>query len=201
MSVSTVIFDLGGVLVDWNPRYLYRQLFADEAEMERFLATVCTQEWNEQQDAGRPFADAVQLLSERHPEHATLIRAYDERWGEMVSGALADSVRILTELSATDVRLLALTNWSAEKFPIARERFDFLDLFEGIVVSGDEGTRKPFQRIYEVLFERYQVDPADAVFIDDSAPNVDMGRQLGLHALHFRGADTLRADLVAVGLL
>lgn len=202
MSFSTVIFDLGGVLIDWNPRYLYRKLIADEDEMERFLAEVCTQAWNVKQDAGRPFAEAVALLTTKHPHHAELIRAYDERWHEMVGGAIEGTVAILTELARSDTRLLALTNWSAEKFPIARERFgSFLRHFEAIVVSGDENTRKPHRRIYEVLFERHGVAPQSAVFIDDSRANVAMGAELGLKALHFRGAEALRAELVALGLL
>jgi len=201
VSLSTVIFDLGGVLIDWNPRYLYRRLIADEEQMERFLATICTQEWNEQQDAGRPFATAVAVLTEQYPEHASLIQAYDDHWGDMVSGSVAGTVAVLDELAATDVRLLALTNWSAEKFPIARERFEFLNRFEGIVVSGTENTRKPYRDIYDILFERYAVNPETAVFIDDSAANVDMGQQLGLHAIRFHNPDALRAELAALGLL
>jgi len=201
VSIDTVIFDLGGVLVDWNPRYLYRSLLGSDAEVEAFLTTVCTQAWNEKQDAGRPWAEAVAELSARFPQHAGLIAAYDERWGEMVSGAVTGSANILRELVPTGVRLLALTNWSAEKFPIARARFDFLRLFEGIVVSGEEGTRKPHVKLYEILFERFGVTPQAAVFIDDSAANVATGRRLGLRAIQFAGAEALRAELVALRLL
>ena len=201
MSIDTVIFDLGGVLVDWNPRYLYRSLLGSDAEVEAFLTTVCTQAWNEKQDADRPWAEAVAKLSTRFPQHAGLIAAYDERWGEMVSGAVTGSANILRELVPTGVRLLALTNWSAEKFPIARARFDFLRLFEGIVVSGEEGTRKPHVKLYEILFERFGVTPQAAVFIDDSAANVATGRRLGLRAIQFAGAEALRAELVALRLL
>lgn len=201
MSIDTVIFDLGGVLVDWNPRYLYRKLLDSDAEVEEFLTTVCTQTWNEKQDAGRPWAVAVAELTARFPQHAPLIAAYDERWGEMVSGAVTGSVDILRELVPTGVRLLALTNWSAEKFPIARARFDFLQLFEGIVVSGEECARKPHVKIYEILFERFGVTPQTAVFIDDSAANVATGQRLGLRAIQFAGAEALRAELVALRLL
>jgi 2-haloacid dehalogenase len=201
VTPHTVIFDLGGVLVDWDPRYLFRKLIADEDEMESFLTTVCNQDWNEQQDAGRPFAEAVALLTETHPEHAELIRAYDERWGEMVAGAIGGTVTLLEELSTAGVRLLALTNWSAEKFPLARERFDFLARFEGIVVSGEEHTRKPFPRIYEILFERYDVEPRSSLFIDDSQTNVEEGRRLGLQCIRFCGANPLRDALSRLGLL
>lgn len=199
-SITTVIFDLGGVLIDWNPRYLYRKLLADEAQVEWFLANVCTQAWNEEQDSGRPFSEAVALLVDQHPEHEALIRAYDERWNEMVRGPVPGTAAVLDELHAAGVRLLALTNWSAEKFSRAQQ-FEFLGRFEGIVVSGAEGVRKPEPAIYECLFARYDVTPSAAVFIDDSAPNVDMGRRLGLHALQFRGAEPLRAELAALGLL
>lgn len=201
MSFDTVIFDLGGVLVDWNPRYLYRKLLPDEAAVEQFLTTVCTQAWNEKQDAGRPWAEAVAELSARYPQHRELIAAYDRRWGEMVSGAINDSVAILRELVPTGLRLLALTNWSAEKFPIARERFEFLSLFEGIVVSGEENTRKPHPDIYEILFDRFDVAPQTAVFIDDSPANVATARDLGLRAIQFTGGRALRAELVALRLL
>jgi 2-haloacid dehalogenase len=130
-----------------------------------------------------------------------LIRAYDRRWDEMLKGSIEDSVAILRELQSAGVRLLALTNWSAEKFPTALDRFDFLALFEGIVVSGQENTRKPYRQIYELLLARYAVVPDHAVFIDDSLPNVEMAREIGLHAHHFRDASGLRAELVELALL
>ncbi len=202
-ATDAVVFDLGGVLIDWDPRYLYRKLIPDDpARIEWFLATVCTGEWNEEQDAGRPFAEGVALLCRRHPEHEALIRAYDERWPEMLNGAFPQTVAILEGLHRRGRRpLYALTNWSAEKFPVARERFAFLDWFDGIVVSGELGLRKPDPRIFRHLLERFALRPAATVFIDDSARNVEAARALGLDAILFTTAAALRAALAERGLL
>lgn len=198
---DTVIFDLGGVLIDWNPRYLYRELFDDEQAMERFLAEVCHSKWNEQQDAGRPWDEAIRVLSAEFPEHAARIAAYRTRWDEMLRGPIHDSVAILHELRARGVRLYALTNWSNETFPLAFERYAFLHVFEGIVVSGAERMIKPDPAIFHVLLSRYGVHPERAVFIDDAPRNVDAAAKLGMHALHFRDAAALRMELAALGLL
>jgi 2-haloacid dehalogenase len=198
---DTVIFDLGGVLIDWNPRYLYRQLFDDEQAMERFLTEVCHSRWNEQQDAGRPWDEAIRQLSAEFPEHAARIAAYRTRWDEMLSGPIHDSVAILHELRERGLRLYALTNWSNETFPLAFERYTFLHVFEGIVVSGAERMIKPDPAIFHVLLNRYGVDPERAVFIDDAPRNVDAAAKLGMHALHFRDAAALRTELAALGLL
>jgi len=201
-GINTIIFDLGGVLIDWNPRHLYRTIFGDDhAAMEWFLANVCTQEWNLQQDAGRPWREAVAEAQACHPNHAVHIRAYWERWEETLGGAIEGTVALLDELRSKPVRLLALTNWSAETFPIGRQRFPFLDWFEGIVVSGAEKQIKPDRAIYELLLQRYRVDPERAVFIDDSAANVEGARRAGLHAIHFRDPPALRRELAALGLL
>ena len=197
-----VIFDFGGVLVDWNPRYLYRRLFPDDpAGMERFLAEVCTPEWNQRQDAGRPWAEAVAELIARYPEQADLIRAYRERWQETLSGPIDGSVAILGEVRAAGHRILGLTNWSHETFPLARTIFPFFDWFEGIVVSGEEKLIKPDPRLYVRLLERYRVDPARAVFIDDSLKNVEAAVALGIHGIHFRSPSALRDELTALGVL
>ncbi|WP_445143998.1 HAD family hydrolase [Dyella sp. Tek66A03] len=200
-SVDTVIFDLGNVLIAWDPRRLYRQLFDDEAQMEWFLREVCNSAWNEQQDAGRPWTEATALLRSEFPQHADLIDAYHDRWEETLVGAMDESVAILAALKQRGIRLLALTNWSQETFPIARQRFDFLTWFEGIVVSGEERLIKPDQRIYQRLLERYAVDPARALYIDDSARNVAAAEALGMHGLWFRDAGGLRQRLVELGLL
>lgn len=200
-AVDAVVFDLGGVLVDWNPRHLYRRLFgADEDAMEAFLAQVCPVEWNEQQDRGRPWAEAIEEAISRHPDQVEYIHAYRERWGEMLAGALGDSVAVLRELRAAGTRLLALTNWSAETFPIAEQRFDFLQWFEGIVVSGREGMMKPEAAIFRCLVERYRLVPERTVFIDDHPRNVDAAHAFGLQALRFTDAARLRGDLIALGL-
>lgn len=196
-----VLFDLGGVLVDWNPRYLYRQIFADPAAMEEFLGTVCTQAWNEEQDLGRPFAEGVRLLTAQHPHRAAEIRAYDERWHEMLKEPIAESVALLGELRERGAALYALTNWSAEKFPIARARFAFLEWFNGIVVSGEERLKKPDPRIFDLAIRRFRLDPAATLFVDDGAHNVAAAARLGFRAHHFTGAAELRRALVAHRLL
>jgi 2-haloacid dehalogenase len=198
---TTVVFDLGGVLIDWNPRYLYRQLFDDDAAMEAFLAEVATPEWNARQDEGRPWAEAVEMLASEHPEKRDLITAYWQRWQEMLGDAIAPTVKILDELRGTGVRLLALTNWSAETFPITRPRFPFLEWFDGIVVSGELRLAKPDPRIFRRLIEDYELDPAATVFIDDSPANVAAAATLGIIALRFEDAATLRRDLAGLGLL
>lgn len=200
-QIDTVIFDLGNVLIGWDPRRLYRQLIPDEARMEWFLREVCNSEWNEQQDAGRSWAEATALLRERFPEHAELIDAYHLRWEETLVGAMEDSVALLAALRTRGVRLLALTNWSQETFPIARQRFPFLQWFEGIVVSGEERLIKPDPRIYQRLLERYRVEPSTALYIDDSARNVAAAEALGMHGWWFRDADGLRQQLTELKLL
>ena len=200
-SPQAVLFDLGGVLIDWNPRHLYRKIFADEAAMEDFLATVCTQDWNEEQDAGRPFAEGVRLLTERHPHAAAEIAAYHLRWEEMLGGEIAGSVAVLDELRERGVLLFGVTNWSAETFPIARRLFPFLDWFWAILVSGDERLRKPDPRFFALAIERFGLDPAATLFIDDSRRNTEAAAVLGFRTQCFTDAASLRAVLVTQGLL
>ncbi|MBD9631527.1 MULTISPECIES: HAD family hydrolase [Pseudomonadaceae] len=200
-SVDTVVFDLGGVLVDWNPRYLYRKVFdGDEVAMEAFLAQVCNQAWNERQDRGRPWAEAIAEAIALHPAHEPHIRAYRERWDEMLGGALEDTVQVLDELHQSGVRLLALTNWSAETFPVAEERFEFLGKFEAVLVSGQEGWMKPEPEIFQLLIRRYGLAPSRTLFIDDVRKNVEAAQALGLQAIQFASARQLRNDLKAFGL-
>lgn len=201
MRPTTMVFDLGGVLVDWDPRYLYRQLFDDPDEMESFLAEVTTAEWNAHQDAGRPWAEAVELLVAEHPQRRELIEAFHRRWPEMLAGEVPGTVDVLADLRAESVRLVALSNWSAETFPFARERFDFLAWFEGIVISADVGVNKPDPRIFDHLAEQFGIDPAAALFIDDSSANVDAAKALGFRAIRFTDATALRRELVRLGLL
>ena len=200
--VNAVIFDLGGVLIDWNPRYLYRKVFgADTTAMEHFLANICTSDWNEQQDAGRPFADAVRLLSQQHPEHAAHIALYDTRWPEMLAGAIEPTVQLLSALRGRGVPLYALTNWSHEKFPVAKQRFEFLGWFEHILVSGEVRLKKPDRRIFELLLERIGRRAEETLFIDDSPKNVAAARQLGMQAVQFETPAGLEKDLRGLGLL
>jgi 2-haloacid dehalogenase len=203
VSVATkaVVFDLGGVLIEWDPRHLYRKLLADEAAVEEFLATVCTPEWNAEQDRGRPFAEGVAELVERHPEHAAAIAAYHERWPEMVAGDIPGTVEVLAELRAAGVPLYALTNWSAETFAITRGRFEFLEWFDGLLVSGEERVTKPDPAIFQLLLDRFGLDPTATVFVDDSEANVAAARRLGFDAIRFTGHEELRRELVARRLL
>ena len=201
-AFDAVVFDLGGVLIDWNPRYLYRSLFdGDEAAMERFLAEVTTPEWNLQQDAGRTWRRAVQELAAIHPDRRELIAAYDDRWEETLGGPIEATVEILADLRRAGVRLGALTNWSAEKFPIALARYDFLGWFETIVVSGEVGMIKPDRRIFDHLFERTGLQPSRTIFIDDSKANVVAAMDVGMLSIEFTDSAALRRRLEALGLL
>jgi 2-haloacid dehalogenase len=201
MATEAVVFDLGGVLIDWDPRRLYRKLLADEAAVEQFLATITTPEWNAEQDRGRPFAEAVAELVERHPAHAAAIAAYHERWTEMLGGEIPGTVAVLAELRDAGVPLYALSNWSAETFRLTRDRFPFLEWFDGLVVSGEEGVIKPDRRIFELLLERFGLVAAATLFVDDSPANVDAARAVGMDAVRFRDAAALRRDLATRGLL
>jgi 2-haloacid dehalogenase len=197
-----VIFDLGGVLIDWDPRHLYRKLFrGDEAAMEDFLATVCTAEWNRGQDAGRGCADAVRLLQDRHPDRAELIDAYYARFDEMMAGPIVGSVDILAELHRRGTPLYGLSNFSSETYPLALQRFEFLHLLRKVVISGDVKATKPDPRIYQILLGGCAIDPHSAVFVDDVVANIDTARQLGLHGIVFTGADVLRQELAELKLL
>ena len=199
--VAAVTFDLGGVLIDWDPRHLYRTLFPDTASMERFLAEVTTPQWNAAQDAGRPWTEAVEDLTARFPDRRPLIEAYWQRWPETLGGAIDGTVEVLADLRERGVRLLALSNWSAETFPIARERYSFLAWFEGIVISGEIGVVKPDRRIFEALIEGHGVEPSRTVFVDDTEVNVAVAEELGFIGLRFVDPETLRIDLERLGLL
>jgi 2-haloacid dehalogenase len=196
---TQVVFDIGEVLLDWNPRYLYRKIIPDQDRMEWFLGEVCTPAWNIEQDRGRPFADAVALLTERHPDLAEEIRAFDERWVETVADVVHGSVALLERLRQQGVPTWAITNFSHEKFAIARRRWPFLDGFRDVVVSGEEKLLKPDPAIYHVLLDRNGLDAADCLFIDDSPKNVEGARAVGMHAVHFTTADPLALDLRRYG--
>jgi len=201
-SPSIVVFDLGGVLIDWNPRYMYRKLFAgDEAAMEHFLATVCTQSWNEEQDAGRTFAEGCAILKKTHPERSELIDAWFPRYEEMFGGPITGSVTILSELRDRNVPLYALSNWSTETFPVAMRLFNFLRWFQGVMLSGEAKLLKPDPRLFQLLLERYAIDPKRVVYIDDHSHNVEAARKLGMHGIHFSGPPALRSELRQIGLL
>ncbi len=199
-QINTIIFDLGGVLVDWNPRYLYRKLFDSEAEIEYFLEHIATSDWNEAQDAGRSLqAGTAQLLSE-HPEEKwrEAIQAFYGRWPEMLGGAIEDSVSILKEyIDNPEYQVYALTNWSAETWPIALREFDFLHWFEGVLVSGEEGMRKPAPEFYQLMMDRYDLDKSRCIFIDDNERNVLAARAFGLESIHFQNDGSLGESLAS----
>ena len=198
--LRVVVFDLGAVLIDWDPRHLYRTLFnGDEAAMERFLAAVCTPEWNARLDAGRPFAEAVEELAGRHPNRARLIHAYRERWGEMLGGVFEGTLAILRELRRAGVPVYALSNWSAEMFALTRRRFPFLDELEGIVISGDVGVSKPDPAIFRHFLDRFGLQADEIAFVDDSPANVAAARGLGIEAIRFEDAAQVRRDLRRLG--
>lgn len=197
--IKTIIFDLGAVLIDWNPHYLYKTIFDDEAERHAFLNTVCTPDWNEEQDGGRSLQEATDLLLTQFPEHETAIRAFYGRWTEMLGGPIQGTVDIFSELKATgQYKFYALTNWSAETFPIALEQFDFLSWFDGILVSGVEKDRKPFASFYKTLLNRFDIDPATALFIDDNYRNILAAEALGIQSIHFTSPNDLRSRLAEI---
>ena len=200
-DVDAVVFDLGGVLIDWNPRYLYRQLFDDEGAMEDFLATICTLEWHVAHDLGQSTAESCAALALEHPEHAPMIRAWADRTEDMVGGAIDETVEILAGLRAAGVRCYALSNMEPETFPVRMERFDFLQWFDGHVISGIEGVVKPDPKIFLRLLRRFDLQPARTLFIDDSAVNIEAARRLGIIAIHYESPTKLRTELEAMGLL
>jgi len=201
-SIDTIIFDLGGVLIDWNPRHLYRKIFKTEEDMEWFLQNVCTSDWNEKQDAGRSFEDATNELLIKFPEHEAPIRAWYDRWEETMNGPIADTVEILNQIrESKKYRLYALTNWSDQTFPWALGNFEFLHWFEGIVVSGHEKTRKPFPEFYQILLDRYKIDPTKSIFIDDVPRNIVGAQAVGIQGIHFQSPSQLKDELQKLGLL
>jgi 2-haloacid dehalogenase len=201
-EITAVVFDIGGVLVDWDPRYLYRQLLDTDDEIAAFLQEVEFDRWNHEVDAGRlTWAAAVDGIAQAHPHREDLIAAYPARFGETMSGPIEGTVEVLAELHAQGVRLLALTNWAADTFLVARERFAFLGLFEDIVVSADEGHAKPEPEIFQALVRRHGLEPARTLFIDDRRSNVDAAQDAGLVGLVFTDPAALRADLDAAGVL
>ncbi len=202
ININTIIFDLGNVLIDWNPNRLYKKIFRDADERIHFLSNICSHDWNVQQDAGRSLSEATQLLVRQHPYYEAEIRAFYGRWQEMLNGSIPGSVELLKVLKRNkQLRLYALTNWSAETFPYAIETFDFLQLFEGILVSGTEKLIKPDSAIYQLLLKRYQIKAEQAFFIDDSLKNVEAATALGIHAHHFTSAEKLGAELIDLGLV
>jgi len=198
---KTIVFDLGGVLVDWNPRYLYRSVFNDDAKMNHFLSNICTGNWNELQDAGRSIQEATDVLVGHFPEYEIYIRMFYAEWQKMLNGPIDGTVDILKILKKQEYRILALTNWSAETFPIALGIFDFLHWFEDVLVSGKEKLIKPDPAIFNLLIKRYALNPAQTIFIDDNIKNVATAKEVGLDAIHFTDPQILRMQLNERGII
>ncbi len=196
-KIKNIIFDLGGVLIDWNPEYVFLDVFqGDRTKMKWFFDEICTFEWNENQDAGYPIAKANADLIERFPQYENWIRMYYGRWEEMLGGPITETVEILKALvNQSNFRIVALTNWSAETFPVALQRFEFLHWFEGIVVSGTERTRKPFAAIYQITLDRFQMKAEECLFIDDNKRNIKGAEALGIQGIIFSSPQQLKTEL------
>ena len=197
-QINTIIFDLGGVLIDWNPLYVFNDLIPDQERRNYFFENVCTSHWNEQQDAGTLISKATDERIALFPDWENEIQAYYGRWVEMLGEPLLGTVEILKKLTdSPDYRVYALTNWSAETFPIAKsmERFHFLHWFEGVLVSGEEKMIKPQPEIFELILSRYNIDRTKAIFIDDNLRNVHASNAVGLQAIHFQSAEQLAKEL------
>lgn len=196
-NIKNIIFDLGGVLIDWNPEYMYKKLIEDEEKRRWFLNTICTSDWNEQQDGGRLIKEANEELIQQYPAYKEWIIAYYDRWEEMLNGPIHGTVEVFKEIKKNNNhKIYALTNWSAETFPKALQLFDFLHWFDGRVVSGEEMTRKPFKDIYDIVLSRFGLLPDNTLFIDDNIKNIIAARELGIHCIHFHSPEKLREELL-----
>jgi 2-haloacid dehalogenase len=200
-TIEAVVFDVGGVLLDWNPRHLYRKLFEEQEEMDRFLEEICTLQWHAKHDRGYPTERSCAELAARHPEHAEEIWAWAHRSEEMIAGPIDGTVEILRELLDTGVRCFALTNMERETYPGRLERYPFMRWFEGTVVSGFEGISKPDREIFERLLDRFELEPASTLMIDDSPLNIRAARSLGMRTVQFTSPAALRTALQESGLL
>ena len=194
--INTIIFDLGGVLIDWNPMYLYRDYFDSVEKRNHFFSNICTPDWNEEQDAGRSIVEATQELVKKFPGWEQPIRDFYGRWTEMLNGPIHETVEIFRQLKDSGrYKIYALTNWQAGLFDIALVRYNFLHWFDGRVVSGEEKTRKPFPEFYQLLLDRYNINPSGALFIDDNLRNVKAAEALGINSIHFESPAQLKEKM------
>jgi len=202
-TINTVIFDLGGVLIDWNPGYVFdKNYFESEEKLNFFFQNICTSEWNEEQDAGYPLQKATEEKIIEFPDWEKPIRDFYGRWTEMLGGPIHETVELFRLLKQKpELKTYALTNWSAETFPIALERFDFLHWFDGRLVSGEEKTRKPFPEFYQKLIDKFSINPSSAIFIDDNLRNVKAAEELGLITYHFNTPAFLKKKLFELKLI
>ena len=196
-KINTIIFDLGGVLIDWNPEYVFLGVFdGDRENMQWFFDNICTHDWNENQDAGYSISKATEEKVSQFPKYENEIRSFYGRWEEMLGGPIEGTVEILKQLiESSNYMVVALTNWSAETFPIALERYEFLQWFDGIIVSGEEKTRKPFKEIYDLTLDRFNIEAEKAIFIDDNLRNIEAAKALNINAIQFKNPEKLKEDL------
>lgn len=199
-SLKNIVFDFGGVLINWNPLYLYRNIFDTEEEVNHFLENVCRYDWNILQDAGRSLAEATRVLQDQHPAYREEIAIYYGRWDEMLGGTIEENVKLIRPLKEK-YGIYGLTNWSAETIPIAMDRYDFFNDLDGIVVSGVEKVIKPDPRIYQILLERYGIQAEESLFIDDNYVNVKAAQQLGFQTIHLEDGINLEEILKAKAIL
>jgi 2-haloacid dehalogenase len=197
--INTIIFDFGGVLIDWNPRYVYRDEFEESSEMEHFLSKVCTEDWNLQQDKGRSLAEGTRILQDKFPEYVVKIQLYYDQWEKMIKGYIPQNVTVLRNLKEK-YKLYGLTNWSAETFPIVFKRFSFFKLFDGIVISGEEKLIKPDRKIFELMLERYHLEAKNSLFIDDNMNNIEAAKEIGFATIHVEKKTDLNSELYTLGL-
>ena len=200
MPIKNIIFDFGGVLIDWNPRYFYKDVFSDTKEMEYFLSDVWSPQWNMKHDAGFPFSEITHELQELHPKYRNEIEMYQHNWEVMIKGEISENTKLLNPLKSK-YRLFGLTNWSVEAFPIIYHKYEFFKVFEGIVVSGEEKVVKPGKEIYQLLMNRYGLLANESLFIDDSLKNIETANELGFSTIHINGAQSLKEHLISLGLI
>lgn len=201
-KIKNIIFDLGGVLIDWNPNYVFKEVFKDDEKLAWFYREICTMDWNENQDAGYPLKKATEERIALFPQYEDWIRMYYGRWEEMLGESIQGTVDLLKQcVDSPALKVVALTNWSAETFPIALKKFDFLQWFEGIVVSGEEMTRKPFPDIYQTTLKRFDMKPEESLFIDDNKRNIEAAKALGIHCIHFSSPQQLEKELKKLNVL
>lgn len=200
-NITAIIFDYGNVLLEWDPRLVYRRYFNDEEAMERFLIEIKFMEWNAHQDKGRPFAEGVAALSKEFPQHAHLIQAYHDRWIDSIGDAYWGTVEIMKELKQKGYRLYGLSNWSAETFPHAQAKYDFFHLLDDMVISGAVGFVKPEPEIYHLMLEKIGRPAQECLFIDDSLPNIQRANTIGFETIHFTSPSQLKHELIEMELL
>ena len=200
--IKNIIFDLGGVLIDWNPHYMYKKIIPDDLERNWFIDNICTLDWNEKQDGGRTIKEAVDELISIYPEHKENIIVYYDRWEEMLNGPIEGTVEIFKKIKEKkDLKTYALTNWSAETFPRALQLYNFLHWFDGRVVSGEEKTRKPHKEIFDIILNRFSLLPEETIFIDDNLRNIKAAEEVGITSIHFTSPESLNLELIKLNIL